>query len=1002
MTSRKRSRDSAGDDAAEARKGKESPHPGESPPQAAQGTSRFPVVGIGASAGGLEALETFLRVMPADAGIAYVLVIHLDPTHHSILPELLQRQTQMPVREAEDGMTVEPDHVYVIPPNRELAIRHGALQLRDLSQPRGSRLPIDAFLRTLALDQNSMAVGVILSGTGSDGSLGVKAIKCEAGMVMVQDPASAGFDGMPASAIATGFVDFVLPPERMPEQIIRYTRRAAGAGAPGGPDMGGIPARDLQKIFTILRARTDHDFTMYKRSTICRRIERRMTVHQINTVSDYVRFLQESDHEPAILFKELLISVTSFFRDPEAYKVLQDVILPEMLASKPDNYVVRVWVPGCATGEEAYSIAIVLHEIVNRLGRGMRIHVFGTDLDADAIAVARAGLYPAGVAADVGAQRTRRYFSKESDGQLRVKKLIREMVVFAPQNVIKDPPFTKLDLLCCRNLLIYLDAELQKRLLPIFHYSLKPDGILFLGTSETIGQAGDLFATADKKWKIYHRTTTVGATQTMLDLPTRLQTSAVVTAGTPQAGPPNGEEVTLRLAEAILRNSPTPPCVVVDGSGKVIYIHGRTGRYLELAEGRSNLDIIAMARPGLKAELATALREVAARKREIVRRELCVRTEGGDLHLALTVRPVLDEAPVRGLMLVVFEETEGTGKKEKPVRERTGKKRANRDIDEVQRELDYVRESLQTTIEELESANEELKSTNEELQSTNEELQSSNEELETSKEELQSLNEESSTVNAELQARIDDLSATNDDMKNLLDSTEIATIFLDTELSVRRFTPRATDVIPLTATDVGRPLEHLATSLVGVDLVAYSRRVLDDLAPRELEVTSRDQHRYIVRMRPYRTAANVIDGVVITLEDCTERKQVQESLKAREEQIRIVTDNVPALIAYIDTEQRYCLVNKGYETWFGRPRSEVLGMHMADVLGPEIYEASRAHMEKALAGHQVNFSFEAPRAGADTRLCEASYVPQLDDNGAVMGVFALINDVSERRRNGRK
>ena len=474
------------------------------PPAALLRRPGFPIVGIGASAGGLEAFETFFKAMPSDSGMAFVVVAHLDPTHVSILPELIQKRTEMSVVQVADGTRIKPNTVYVIPPNKALEVLNGVLQLLEPSRPRGVSLPIDSFFRSLAQDQGPNAVAIILSGTGTDGTLGLRAIKGETGMVMVQDEESAKYDGMPRSAIGTGLADFVLPVDKMPEQLIKYARHALLAPSPKipGATEGELPDV-LQKIYVLLRSRTGHDFSLYKRNTILRRVERRMSVHQIDDVSDYVRYLQESEHEANILFKELLIGVTSFFRDPEAFDVLKDGVLHQLLGGRPEGHTFRAWVPGCSSGEEAYSLAIILHESMERLKRHFSVQIFGTDLDADAIDVARAGRYPASIADDVGERRLKRYFTEEDDGQYRIAKAIREMLVFAPQNVIKDPPFTKLDLLSCRNLLIYLGGELQKKLLPLFHYSLRPDGVLFLGTSETIGQAADLFSLIDRKWKIF-------------------------------------------------------------------------------------------------------------------------------------------------------------------------------------------------------------------------------------------------------------------------------------------------------------------------------------------------------------------------------------------------------------------------------------------------------------------------------------------------------------------
>ena len=640
-----------------------------------------------------------------------------------------------------------------------------------------------------------------------------------------------------------------------------------------------------------------------------------MNVHQIDDIADYVRYLQGSEREVGILFKELLIGVTNFFRDPEAFEALQKRTLPKLLADKPDDYAVRAWVPGCASGEEAYSVAILLHECMEQIGKHFHIQIFGTDIDEDAINVARAGVYPESIVVDVGPERLKRFFVKEEDGQYRVKKMIRETLVFAPQNVIKDPPFTKLDLLCCRNLLIYLGGELQKKLLPVFHYSLRPGGILFLGSSETIGQATDLFRLTDKKWKIYCRQPSSLATHPVLDFPapTAYEARDLEVPETVQ----RAEELSaLQLVETILQQSDTPPCAIINDASNVVYIHGRTGRFLEPAEGKASVNVVEMARAGLKSELAAAIRQVATHKREVTHRGLRVQYNGGQLLLNLTVKPILEQIAMRGLMMVIFEETETAAKAEKPKPKQTGKGKG-KSVEELERELQYSRENLQTTIEELETSNEELKSTNEELQSTNEELQSTNEELETSQEELQSLNEESATVNTELQGRIDELSTINDDMKNLLDSTEIATIFLDTDMRIRRFTSSATNIIPLTSTDIGRPIRHLASSLVDANLANCAEQVLKDLAVQETEVENQDGQHYTMRVRPYRTVTNVIDGVVVTFENITRLKQAEHEQRAIREELELqhdfttaIINTVDALIVVLDPQGRIVRFNR--------------------------------------------------------------------------------------------
>lgn len=835
----------------------------------------FPIVGIGASAGGLEAYESFFKTMPPDTGIAFVLISHLDPTHISILPELIKKQTQMEVVQADDGRRIEPNHIYVIPPNKELSILNGNLYLMELSMPRGHNMPIDNFFRSLAQDQGSNAICIILSGTGTDGTLGLKEIKATLGMVMVQEAESARYDGMPRSAIATGLVDYILPVEEMPTQLLKFTKHAIVQTSTILNTEADMFKKDLNKIFILLRSQTKHDFSHYKKNTICRRIERRMHVHQIDNVSDYVVYLQKNKEEVHTLFKDLLIGVTSFFRDKQAFDILKNNILIDLLRGKPDDYRIRIWIAGCSSGEEAYSIAILIQESMDRISRHFEVQIFGTDIDENAIAIARSGLYPLSISADISPERLKRYFIKE-DNFFRVKPSIREMLVFAPQSLIKDPPFTKLDMISCRNLLIYFGPELQKKVLSIFHYSLKPDGVLFLGSSESIGQDADLFTMEDKKWKIFKRQVNPGVSLPVLNFPIPPRNEDNI----PERMSETVKQATARdnliLVETILEQSDTPPCAIIDDQNNIVYIHGRLGRYLEPAIGNISVNILDMARPGLRAVLAAAIRKVSSQKHEIVQTNIEIQDASDVCLVDLMVKPLHEWGSMRGLKMVAFKDKAkiATGLSSK-----VSKK--DKTIVKLELELQYTKENLQTTIEELETSNEELKSTNEELQSTNEELQSTNEELETSKEELQSLNEESATVNVELQSRIDDLSKTTDDMKNLLDSTQIATIFLDIDLCIRRFTPKVTELIPLSHTDIGRPINHFATELKDVKLTDYAEKVLKDLVIQEENVKSLDNRDFKIRVLPYRTTRNVIDGVVITFEDINDRKRIERALEER-------------------------------------------------------------------------------------------------------------------------
>jgi two-component system CheB/CheR fusion protein len=840
---------------------------------------QFHVVGIGASAGGLEALEELLGAMPNDTGAAFMVVSHQHPGHTSLLPDLLGKCTEMPVAEAKDGDRLMPNHVYVSPPGGHLAVIHGVLHLMAGPKDEMPPLPIDFLFRALAQDQKEYAICIVLSGTGSDGTLGLKAVKGEAGMAMAQEIHSARYAGMPASAVATSMVDYILPPSAMPTQLIAYTRAMATHGPTSGnraavslpPDL----KTTMQKIFILIRARTSHDFSSYKLTTMRRRIERRMTVHEILDADQYVTMLQENPHEIDILFKELLIGVTRFFRDPEVWEELVTKGLTKLLASREENDTFRAWVPGCSSGEEAYTIAILLRECMLKLGKSFDFQIFATDLDTEAIEVARTGLYPSGIAADVPARFIKRYFINE-DGAYRIRKEIREMVVFAEQNVIKDPPFTKLDLLSCRNLLIYINTPLQKRLFPIFHYALKQDGLLVLGPSETVGEGQDMFETIDMKWKLFRRKESATA-RGLPDSPAQPVGGQGMHLPLTSYAPPHRPANIASQLEKLLLGRFAPPSVIVNDRGDIIYIHGRTGSYLEPPSGRPSINIHSMARKGLKIELASAMRQALAHDEEIVREHVRVKTNGDYEYVDVSVVKIREPESVKGLMLVSFRLTPPPQEEAPGKKARKGGPDTPSRVQELELEVQYTRESLQTTVEELETSNEELKSSNEELQSTNEEMQSSNEELETSKEEMQSLNEELTTVNAEVQSKLGDLSLANDDMQNLLNSTHIATIFLDDDLKIKRYTEQARKLISLIPGDVGRPLGDLTSTLHYSSFESDAAEVLATLATKELQVDTTDSGWFLMRMTPYRTAGNVIDGVVITFVDIDETKRAQNA-----------------------------------------------------------------------------------------------------------------------------
>ncbi|MGZ5558914.1 MAG: chemotaxis protein CheB, partial [Methylobacter sp.] len=825
--------------------------------------SDFPIVGMGASAGGLEAFEQFFRHLPADSGMAFVLISHLDPSHASILTEILQRTTTMPVVEAQDQLQTAPNCVYVIPPNRDMSIFHGSLQLSMPAMPHGQRMPIDSFLRSLAEDQSEKAIGIIFSGTGTDGTLGLRAILGAGGITMAQEPTTAKFDGMPTSAIQAGYVTHVLPVEKMPEALLSDARTLL-LQTPAPPLLSGI-----NRILMQIRTSTGHDFSLYKKSTITRRIQRRMSQNGIENTEIYARYLKEHPSETSALFKELLINVTNFFRDPEAFVALKQDILPTLLADKPETYVFRVWVAGCATGEEAYSIAMVLRELMDEKHYNFKVQIYSTDLAPDTITVARAGLYPPNIALDVTPERLRRFFITE-DGGYRMKKEIREMIVFAVQNIVKDPPFTKLDLLSCRNLMIYLEPELQNRLIPAFHYALKPDGVLFLSPSESIGNHTELFTPLNRKWKLYRATPIPTSTRALLT--SNLNWTTEPTHKAPEEIIKTTKESNLAdLTRRMLLQCYAPASVMTDLRGHILYVYGETGKYLRPAPGQATLNIIDMAREGLKPELRSAIQN-ANQDTPTLNRELSFKNNGDFQPALLSVRLLTDPNNQQKLLLISFQDITQPKPGGKPAHiKRSAKQNELRLIEELERELTYTKENLQATIEEQYASNEELKCTNEEMQSTNEELQSSNEELETSKEELQSINEELVTVNSELQAKIAQLADMQNDMKNLLDNIHIGIIFLDQHLIIRRFTHDATLIYRLATSDMGRALSDIKSELESEDLLDAVRLVLDNLIPIEREVKTLNGNWYLARIQPYRTLDNMIDGVVLTFTNITER-----------------------------------------------------------------------------------------------------------------------------------
>jgi two-component system CheB/CheR fusion protein len=852
-------------------------------------SASFPIVGIGASAGGLTALEQFLSHVPPQSGMALVVVQHRDPHSEGMLVELLQRHTPMPVVQALDQMPVEPDHVYVIPPGWDLSLLHGVLHLFEPTEARGLRQPIDFFFKSLADDRQHNSIGVILSGMGSDGTVGLRAIRQAGGASFAQTPATAQFDSMPRSAIDADVVDAVAPADELPAKVIAFVKRIRLVGdvqAQVEAEFQRTAAGFLDKILVLLRTHTGHDFSAYKKNTIMRRVERRMGLHQLHRIDDYLRYVRENPKEIELLLGELLIGVTSFFRDAEVWAEVKSEVLPALQANHPDGALLRAWVPGCSSGEEAYSLAMLFRESLDdaNTAQHYKLLIFASDLDKEAIARARAGVYPESISADVSEARLKRFFVPEAAGY-RVSNEIREMVIFAEQNVIVDPPFTRIDFLSCRNLLIYLEAGLQAKLLQLFHYSLAPGGCLLLGSSESVGPASNLFSGLPGRSRLYRR----------LDVPTPAlpsgmpsafnqassRTAAVALQG--QGASAMAPDLQLLVEQMVLANY-APAALLVSNKGEMLYFSGKTGKYLEPAAGKPTLNLFAMARDGLKQALSEAFYRAVRESKPATLKRVRINNVGPANYVDVVVQPLSEPVVLSGTVLIVFRDVAAPS----PRRPRLAADAAAGDgmrVEAALQELQHAREDARSTREEMQTSQEELKSTNEELQSTNEELQSTNEELTTSKEEMQSMNEELQTINNELRLKVAEVSRASNDMRNLLDSTEIAILFLDETLHVRRFTPSTTKIFKLIPGDAGRSITDIVCDLEYPGLAADALEVLRTLVFKETDVSSSEARWFRVRIMPYRTQDNRIDGLVITFADISASKRLEIGL--REAQARL-------------------------------------------------------------------------------------------------------------------
>jgi two-component system CheB/CheR fusion protein len=952
---------------------------------------RFPVVAMGASAGGLEAFQKFFTAMAPTAGMAFVLAQHLDPRHVTLMPELLGRTTTMPVEQVKDETPVQPNHVYVIPPNAVLTIEGGVLRVRTPAPERGMRMPIDSLFHSLAEDQGSNAVCILFSGAGSDGTLGLRAVKEHGGMAMAQSPESAKHDSILRSAIATGLVDHVLPAEDMPEKLLEYAAylRSARKVSSGAAEE---TAEQLGRICAIVRRRTGHDFSQYKVNTLIRRIQRRMHVLQIRSVVGYVSRLRNDPKEADQLFRDVLIGVTQFFRDPAAFEALGRAVIPQIVARAGTDGAIRVWTPGCATGEEAYSLAILLKEALLKKDYRSQVQVFAGDIDDAALDVARAGRYPEGVSEHISPERLERFFTKQKHSY-QVAKEIRDMCLFSTHNLIRDPPFSRLDLIVCRNLLIYLEAELQKHVTTLFHYSLRPEGYLFLGPAEGVAGPADLFSVIDKKHKIYRRNETVARPPLVLGPAGRRRLQPSGKPWTPRVATAAQGEMVAGL-ERLLLDHYAPAWIIVNAQGEAMYFSPRTGRYLQPAAGLASMDVINMARKGLRLDLRTAIHTAVRKGQEVVREGIEVATDGEVQRINLIVRPVTDAGADPSLFLVVFQEV---GRPRSPEDAAAGSSDGSADsiVQQLESELRMTKEHLQATVEEVETSNEELKSSNEELLSANEELQSANEELQTSKEELQSVNEELETINAELSTKVEELDLANSDLRNLFQSTQIPTLFLDSELRIKRFTAAATHVFRLIDADVGRPISDVASRFEG-DLTADFQEVFRTLVPHERQVKLRESpETYLLRVLPYRRLDNVIDGLVVTCMDVTE---LNRALDVKGRLAAIVESSQDAIVGW-SLDGTISTWNPAATRMFGYTAEEATGQPISLILSAG-QQQELDDLAVRLRNGEAVAPFESVRRRKDGQPLHVSVAisPVMSPAARPVAASAVFRDIGDLKR----
>ena len=914
----------------------------------------FPIVGIVASAGGLDAFKKFFISMPADSGMAFVLIPHLDPTHESLMVELLGKLTSMPVVEVQQDLPIQVNRVYIIPPNKFLAISHGTLQLSPPSMHLGWQTSIDFFLQSLASEHGERAIGIVLSGTGSHGALGIRQIKLAGGLTMAQKPDTAEYDQMPKNAIATGLIDSVLPPEQMSSALVAYVEQPFLNKSNNVSEHNADSTDLLNQILALLQSRTKYDFRSYRHAMILRRIHRRMTLAYIDNIDVYLELLIRTPEEVTALYKDLLISVTAFFRDPDAFRILEQEVVPTLIARHTTESPIRVWVPGCATGEEAYSIAILLLEAIESAKLTCSIQVFASDIDQDAIDVARAGIYPTSVTSNISSQRLRQYFVVVDDSHYQINKQLRDLIVFSHQNLIGDAPFSKLDFISCRNLLIYLEPKMQQKVIAMFHFALSANGCLLLGPSETIGTLSDLFETISKKWRVYRR---IGPSRRdLIGIPLIKVDDRRSSVHHKQTSASQRKSLK-ELTERLVLNDYAPAAALINSKFEVLYVTGPLVDYLEFPLGELTKDLLAMARAGLRAKLRVACINAIRDDKTIVDRKARVKRDGHYHDCTIMVRPLTEWQDPKGLMLVIFQDrvskltidivSSADSTTSDAMESNTSTDYSDTFDDEdsslvqqLEFEMKSLREELDCTIEDMESSTEELKTSNEEIMSVNEELQSANEELETSKEELQSLNEELNTVNSQLQDKVVELEKVTDNLMNLMSSTEIATIFLDEQLNIKQFTPPTKSLLNLRSTDIGRPFREIAPRFMADEMLSECQQVLECLTPLECEIQTDQSRYYLRRILPYRSSDQEVGGVVITFVDLTQRKQAEAkqhetdsqfiaALHESGERMAAILNTAADAIVTIDALGKIDIINRATEKLFEYAREELVGQDVS-------------------------------------------------------------------------